>query len=88
MALSDEKSNIQSRSTDNDDSEGYKTGDIEENSSAAVGKKKVTWNRLIIVLDRLSFCFFLLMHLILFIHTFVVVPLMQGYKLPEYRYYG
>ena len=79
---------MQSRSADYDDLKGYITDGVEENCSAATAKKKVTWNRLVIVLDRLLFCFFLLIHAIIFAYTFVVVPLMQGFTLPEYRYNG
>ena len=88
MTLCDEKSNIQSKSINNEDSERYRSGDSEEENSAAVTKTKITWSRLTIVLDRLLFYLFLLINVIMFTHLFVIVPIMQGYKLPEYRYYG
>ena len=88
MTLSDEKSNIQSKSVNNEDSERFGSGDSEEENSVAVAKTKITWSCLTIVLDRLLFFLFLLIDFIIFTYLFVIVSIMQGYKLPEYRYYG
>ena len=86
LALCDERNNSQPKSDNNIEQAKYENKDIADEKDADEIKHETTWVHLAAILDRLFFYFFVILNIVIFVIVFIVVPIKQGYKFPEYRY--